>query len=958
MPGFGSGPFGDEPFGEFDWARRVLYYYAPVIYRNQDVDRLFELYARGQSAPFTDLRRKIRDFFDLRDPRAVRTEFDQTQLLLLGAVQVVREPVQQSGLRGSVSAVGAFVTERGRFGFGDIGKELTVRRSTIAANNRSVVITSIVDSTTVLTNPPLLTDAGPLRWEVRPVSTSPVNETIVEVVSGDVTEVAPGWILTDGLTEFVVSARTQFYDVSDDRKLLTEKEGEDGLINSSGRFVSATADFQQSDVGKRITLAGSTALPPTTGSSNTGKFTIVERYSSTEVLLDSVSLFEDLGPLEWAVLRRPQLVLEGASVLRGVVEQEGEDLTVNTPTSSFESLSAEFSSADVGKLVTVYADNDVNNGIVFEVAEVLSRTQINVLPSPSASGATYRYELRASTSKGDTRQVEVRAPSLIRFLAQDFGIEADNREEEEFQRRWVESVSNWIGLKGTVEGYQYLAELTGYDPTTVTPLYRVSQEIYEAVDAAGGVTHAIGEGPLGTDGSLDVVSSLVHFSTPTGSFSSADIGRSIEISGTSGTTNDGLYTVDEIVSPTEVAFRPVDTMTGASDGNNGSIVWRVVRLYSEEAPTIPVHDEINADRMEYLKTSSVFTIDKYCWEQSPSPWSTLVGFGADGLIEINSVDPSSSSAFPQTYTIRGQGDFDVVAGLGEGRWKLTSFGTEYFLETVPRVPLRAEDVPIVFDTSTTPFEVTGALGVFSSVTAGDILEVTGDDPAIPDVLPGQLLNGWRVGSVSGDGSTLTLDASYTLASTSLVSDTYNCLGDVIEVFNDGTAHSGVDGSLTSSGPARLTIASVGFDPTFDNGKRALVFQSGSGNNQRFILDTYVSGTEFDLDATDTPVTPDANNGSLTWALVEFEFTVVATSPPSTGVATIEYLCPEILNCDYCKSNRVLIETSTPYALEGGVERLRDRIRQVTPKHVEVVEAYGVRPLATLTLSASGSSSFP
>jgi len=979
MPGYGSGPFGGEPFGEFNWARRVLFDLAPVLYREEDVDDLFLKYADSQGEVFTDLRRQIRNFFELREARAVRTQFDETGLLLLGAIQLIKEPVEQTGIRGSVTGVSVFQTERGRFTFADVGKELTVTNSTLADNNTSVVITSVVDSTSVLTNPPLVVDAGPLRWEVRPVSASLTNETIVEVVSGDVEPIGPGWILSDGSTEFEVTERKQFFNIEDERKLQTEREGQDGAINASLRLTSPTAAFQRRDVGKRITVSGSTALKPAVDSSNEGKFTIVELISATEVVLDSPFLFQEVGPLTWAILRRPQLTLSGTSTLRGAVEQSGEDMTTIVGP-LLQALSGAFSSADIGKLVTVYAENDINNGVIFEVTGAPTANQLEVTPNPTLTGSTYRYELRAATTEGDTRQVSVRAPGLLRWLAQDFGIEIDVREEEEFQRRWVESVSRWIGLKGTVKGYQYLAALTGYSPTTVEPLYRVTLELYQAVLTAGGTAYAVGEGLPGADGSLNLVSGRVRFSSPTAAFTAAHVGRAVETTGTGAGTNDGFRVIDLVIDAHTIAFRPVDTMGGTADANNGAIVWRLVRFYSVEAPLIPVYDEINADRMEYLKTSAVFTVDKYCWEQSPSPWSTLIGFGADGLIEITGVTPTAASAFPTTYTLRGQGDFDVVTGLGVGRWKLTNFGTEYFLETVPKFPLirsgaiidptganlpagtELEDVDAFeIDTSVAPFTVTATdgLGTFGNVRPGDIFVVTGESVRVPPgALPAKLLDGWRVASVAPDGSSFELDASYTLASTGLPSFIRNVKGTVIEVFNDGTAHSGVDGSLTGAAPARLTIGSVGFDPFADDGKRALVFQSGSGNNGTVILDTYVSGTDFDLDPTDTPTTPDANNAALTWALVEFEFQVVATTPPSTGVSTIEYICAEVLSCDFCKSHRIRIETTTPYVLEGGIERLRDRIGQTTPEHVEVVEAYGVRPLATLAFSASGSSTFP
>jgi hypothetical protein len=940
MPGFGSGPFGGGAFGEFSWARQVLFETAPEVYRTADVDQLFELYARAQGEVFDDLRRKIRDFGDLRDPRLVRSAFDETTTILLGQIQLVKGPVEQRGIRAQVLATSVIQTERGRFTFADVGKELTVSESSLKDNNREVVITSIVSPTEVLTNPPLTLDAGPLRWEVRELQASTTNETIVEVVAGDVEPIAPGWILTDGFAEFEVLARKQFFSASDERKLLTNREGSDGVISSTPTFNSLTATFEQKDVGRRITISGSTALAPSSQFNNNDKFEIVEVLSPTEVVLDSPFIFQDPGPLDWAMLRRSRLTLSGSSTLRGVVEQVGEDMT--TTGTGFTAPSGEFTDADEGKLLTVYADSDVNNGIIFEVDSVTSANEVVTVPVPTGTASTYRYELRTETEVGDLRQVEVRAPSLLRFLARDFGIETDNREDEEFQRRWVDSVSRWIDLKGTEDGYKYLAQLTGYD-ATCSALYRVSQEIYLSVLASGGTTYKVGEGVAGSfglDGSLNVVGGRVRFSSPTATFAATDIGKTIDVSNTSGTTNDGLRTIETVISPTEVEFRVSDGMTGASDANNGTIVWLVVRLYAEEAPLLPVYDEINSDRMTYLKGASVFKVDKYCWEQLPSPWSTLIGFGADGVIVITSVTPSTPSAFPQVVSITGRGDFDVVTGLGIGKWKLTNFGTDHFLETVPRLRRSAEEVPATFDATGGPYTIVGASGDFDNVTAGD-LAVTSSDAqttGFTDV--------WRVASATSD--TLTLDASYGALA---------AVTDAVQVYVLLTSNDGVDGSLTGAGPVNFGSPTAGFSPFFDEGRRLIIGQSGLSNGfvnaGAYRLDSYVSGVSYDLDGQDTPTTPDTNNGSLTWGLVEFEFTVIATTPPSTGVSTIEYICPELLTCDYCKSHRIRIEATTPFTLEGGVERLRDRIQQGTPKHVEVIEAYGASPLATLAFTASG-----
>lgn len=856
MPGFGGGPLGGDPAGQFNWTRKVLYELAPEIYRTADLEQeeFFRRYAEAQGASFDLLRAKIGAFADLRDPRRVRTQYDKITTLRLGPVEVRKGPVEQRGLRGTVTALREFSTGRGRFSTQDIGKELTVSRSAIADNNRTVLITNIVSSSVVLTNPQLFTDAGPLRWELRELEESEVRETLVEVYDGDVSSIAPGWILSDGFADFTVTERRQFKPASAEKKLLTLREGLDGLITTALRFTSPTIALTSRDVGRRLSIAGAE------NSDNNGRFGIVDVLSSTECILDSLDLVPELtGELVWALYRTAELTLEGTSTLKGAVEQQGEDgdITASGPPSVFESASANFQTEDEGKLLTLHSPSNVDNA-TYEVLAVNSASELEL---DGTIGVTtgFHWELRDATDVGDETQVTVRAPSLIRFLAQDFGVEIDDRDEEEWQRRWVESVSRWIGLKGHPDVYEFLAALTGFTAQAFG-LYRVNQETFLAVEAAGGAVHKAAdgdEGRSGVDGSLNVVSGNVRFSSPSAAFVGTDVGRVIEVFGSGGGgANDGLRTIAEVIDANTVRFRGVDAMTGSSDPNNGALEWLILALYTEQAPTLPVHDEINSDRMSYLKTTAVFTVDKYCWEQNPSPWSTLLGPGnaGDGRIFVTAVTPSGSAPFPTVYTVTGRGDFDVAVGLGVGFWRLTdSSAVEFILESVP-----------------------------------------------------------TLGPIEQGGS---------------------------------------NGLLTLSGPSRFTSASATFTAA-DEGKRLVITGSGSSNNRTFIIDTFIDANNVDLDTTDTPTTPDANNGSLGWSVRSLIFTVEATSPPAVGAASLDYLCAENTTCNYCRARQVLVEASTPYLLEAGFERLRGRLAQGKPAHVEIIESFGLELSASLSLTAT------
>ena len=76
------------------------------------------------------------------------------------------------------------------------------------------------------------------------------------------------------------------------------------------------------------------------------------------------------------------------------------------------------------------------------------------------------------------------------------------------------------------------------------------------------------------------------------------------------------------------------------------------------------------------------------------------------------------------------------------------------------------------------------------------------------------------------------------------------------------------------------------------------------------------------------------------------------TPPSIGSATLTYVCAEILSCDFCKSNKVLLVAQASEDTEGQVYRLRDRLEEVTPAHVEIVESYGVIATASAVVSVT------
>lgn len=885
MPGFGKGPFGGDPFGDWDWARRALYQYIPEFYRENDPDGALLAYTSGTAESFTALRRKIRDIGNLRDPLAVRTQYDAVSLLTLGRRVVDRGLVEQRGVQASVDAGRALVTQRGRFTFEDVGKEIIVDGSAVSGNNRTVLVASVVDATTLLTDPPLSVDAGPLFWELRGIAAEDSSTIRIEVRGGDTSSVVPGWFLNDGSADFYILQRSQFQLASNERKLLTLREGTDGSVGTTGNLLSITGAFTQRDVGRRVSIAGSAHWQ------NEGLFGIIEVLSATEAVLDgSVSLLEEPGAgLHWAIRRWGEICVQGPAVPRGVVEQEGTSLTVASSfVGSAEVLTSvgQFSAEDIGKYITLRAAGSANSGI-YPITAVSDSLQVTVDTGDALllSGATaFFWELRGDTAVGSRVQVEARAQSLIVPLAIDYGISIDTRESEEYQRRWVASVAAWLGTKGTEGGYAYIGELTGYS-LTASPMYKISTGVAAEIQSAIVFAEAINGGgsppdppyfvpdpPMivgdamvgksGVDGTITLVGTDYVFTSPTMLLDLvSDLGRVIH---TSSVDNTGSWGILEAVSSGMAIIEPVDD---ATDSENGTIVWMVATLYTDLPPTRPVYDEISNDRAlgetQAYAGAKTFGPDRFCWDDE-----LLLKFGGSKGSAIAGVSPTVSSPFPITYDVYGTGGgWDTAVGVGIGKWAIITPDAKHYMQTVP--------------------------------TYVDTLSISGVETVLPK------------------GTTGTLD--------------------VVGAFD-----------FTFSDP------SANFHSYNSGGFRLRVTGSAGGNDGIYDIADIDSSTQLALCQLCEPATDnDANNGALLWEILAVHTTVMATSPPEAGPSTIAYECPELLTCDYCKTNKVLLAGTTDDPTEGMLDRLRSRLEGSTPVHVETVESLAISTTATLELGAAG-----
>lgn len=959
MPGFGNSSFGFGSFGEWKWSRRVLFETIPEIYKQLDLENgsLLESFTKGLQPSFDTLRRRIRDFIEIRDPYLVRTQYDDVRSLRLGPVIRSKGKIEQIGIVASVDAIQQFTAPTARFNASSVGKDLVVSGSVFPQNNRKVSIIRVLAPTVALTDPPLAIDAGPLRWELRTKVSNSTDKITVEVRSGDVSDIVPSWLLFDGFSDFTVVARRQFKALVDENQLLTEQEGSDGLIDALTRFQSATVALTQNDVGKHITLVGSNT------SVNDGRYEItkVVEVSPGDVRAEidaNPFLAEDTG-ITWAILPYSELDLLGTVVPRGVVEQEGTDLSIissGVSDATVTSAVAFFSIDDVGKQLLIRGSIAVtSNDGVYQISAVSTPNSISIVQRSRTlllveATASLTWELRTSTLVGDLTEVDVRASSMIVNLTLDSGIEIDTQESENRQRSWARNVSRWVDQKGIASSYSTVGAISGFDVTTLH-LFRVTAAVFSLIPAND--AYEIGEasaGRSGNDGTLQLVLSRIQLITATAAFVSTDVSRAIRITGATISGNNKLYTIDNVVNSTTIEFVVSDTVT-LPDASNGVLRWAVVRLYTTLPPLRPNFDEVNSDLLEAIVEDAsnkflTFRADKYCWEDDFDATARInvlsVSTPSPGVRRISVVGTIGFPSAPLVIDLIGHWEFVSLVTNGTGSGDVLS-------GTAPNILL--SDSSASFDAALVGqwVEIVGATspsnnGLFL------VTEVSSSSTII-------LFNGSGVAESFPGTYQIFREISYFVETvptlTGGISDiTVAGVGDSIAVVGIG-----VDVRITDAA-ALFTFSVVG-------NYLHIAGATSPANNGVFLIKAFISTSIIEYE--NSSAVAEAYAGAWSIGLGVYSFDVsTATAVSSPGPGLLRYLCVEQPSCDYCGSNKVLavIEASESLLSEGNVqverlfERVVARLEEVTPIHVEVISHFRSSVSASLTLSASVEKTFP
>jgi hypothetical protein len=664
---FGHSPFGVAPFGEVTFVDAI-----PSYYRDGDVGgRLAKLQA-AKAGVMDRAFQKVERVLELRDPELARTAEDTRRSIRLGRVVQPEGEVLRRGVDGAVFTGGEFESAAAGFTRSDRGALLRL----VTGSRETARIMAVLSETTVLLSPPPRADAGPLRWEL--LATPELDGVMLEVPD-DVSDLAEGWTLSDGSRPYTIRGRWEYPRLQGPHAL---QLGEGTL--TSALLTAPTASFGVQDVG---------ALVHVSYGEDKGvllRVTYVQSATAVGVKVARTGLDPEDGAVAWFLRPTPRVFLEGGVAPYGAVTSSGVDASVLVPgtTATVQMLSARFTDADVGRWLTVSppvgATQPPWEARILSVVGPTAVTLASTVFLPA--WASVPWELRdAPTAVPESPLVTVNAPDLLTLLARDASLELDTREEVWRRRYYLTSQPTWSGQKGTAEGYEWMAEVTGQN-ATVQPLYRVRGSYLDLIPTAALIeVRATDAGLFGAAGVLSVLSGRLRLTDPDAAFTPTMVGQSIHVLSAVAAANERFFTIARVVSSTTVEFRP-----GEHGFAETGVAWALAETFTTLPPSRVRFDEVDGDVVESVRDPApppnTFWADGFAWQ---------TGFGTAMPVSVTLVTPAGE--YRWTLEATGAG---LQAVSAVGWWKLIDgAGVEHWLETVPNggptytFEVRAKEAP-------------------------------------------------------------------------------------------------------------------------------------------------------------------------------------------------------------------------------------------------------------------------
>lgn len=921
MSGFGEGPFGSGSFGEWPWSLFTLVQGVPDVYREQD-----DLAGAGALAALLEglvpsldgLRRKIRDYDDLRDPLKVPIDTDFTVDVIVirtdnqgdgtSIVYLSQGPDADKfdGLRPGMTLTDLTglqfnITEIAKSALPADVVDPPIDPATGQPTGRHIVVSNIGQSSTELipfTSSIFVTNETPSAvGAVGSLTAIPAASfvdgetfTLNDGVHSNVVfefDTVPNGV-TPGRTSVNISSATTDVDVANVMVTAINGVSSLNLVATNGDGTLAVVTIRNFGVGaagngslwsETVANAGFVLVQPSGGSAGAFPLDPVgvnDGVSLPPYVFNLRGSF--LGGLDIAPNRIVINWTEGGVTKSGFFTSTGlpgGDLA-DTATVNFSSSGPSLAAGQI-KL-----RND--SGAVIDV-ESIRVTYTNVEAVPTADAV-------------------INAQNILAFLSGDYGIGLDRNDPEFLQRSYVNNAFKIWDIKGTELGYFVLGQYAGYF-VSAQALYAISSAIASSLPS-----QSVFEFPAGLPaaGSIFAISKINLID---GETFTLDDGIHPQKTFEFDTVPDGIVG-SNIAVDVSAAVTAIDVATAIVSAIN-SVGGALDLNASNDGGASSIVAIANGANGAFGNVTS---------------WTDTV---ADTGFVINEPTGGVDSDFFTTIN-PGRGLFDEIA-----------------LDAIP--------LDLLCSDSTYP-------QVVQSVVATNVVvsSLEGSDKrSLVTVTTTDMDQSFDTDGVFTDFSGATYDI---LNFTRINSTTYTF--EVVEfvepVVGAGTVTWQV---LRFVAPNAIGIVGLGTD-VIDLGIQYNGFTGHRYRITKTFTDPILSGIGNWAFIDNAGVISYIESFQLVTGST-YQFEIISAQPPATGTANIFYNCEIVTTCDFCRASSIFVKISPsailsyPSALAGdALDRLVIRLQQMIPGHVRIAAfildqgpAVATWSITASTLSTSG-----
>jgi hypothetical protein len=898
VPGFGGGPFGSGAFGEWPWSLFTVIGGIPGVYRDQDQlagAGTLQALLEGLVPSLDGLRRKIRDYDQLRDPlqAPIDTDFQVP-------VIVIRTDDQGDGTSIVFLSEGPDGDKFQGVRPGMVLIDLAANRFTIASVHSSALPDDVDDppidpATGELTGRHVIVDnIGQSSTELIPFTSSTLvaDENPVPVMATGTITAVPFASIIDGqtftLNDGVHPAVVFEFDTVPDGVVLGNIQVDiSGLATAVG-VASAMVEAINTAPNLNLTADNGLGTLATVTIQNFGAGTAGNFPTSTwsDTVVDAgFVITQPTGGAAGAFPLDPLGFDDGLSLAPYVFNTNGSyvgglaiapNRVTITWTEGGLAKTGFFTAAGLpgGDLADTSTISRSSSGPTLAAGQIIIYNDSGAAIDADSIKVTY-----TKTPLVQTEDAEIRAQNILAFLSGDYGIKLDRNDPEFLQRSYVNNSFKIWDIKGTELGYDVLGQYAGYF-VSARPLYSISASVASSLppeyvfefpegDPAVGSIDAISPGDL-IDGETFTLDDGVNppvtfeFDIPPNGV----IGGNVAVDISAATT--ALDVADAMVAAINGVVG-LD-LTATNDGGTSTTVT-ITNAENGEFGNVNTWIDTVADA-GFVITQPTGGIDSDLFT-TINPGRGLFDEIALDAIPLDTL--CSDSAYPQTTQAVNATTVTFLRNEGSNKRARVTVTTAAMYES--------------FNTD----------GVFTDLNATefDVLEFTRVNATTYTFETSQFLLP-VVGAGTVDWNVFKFEAPNTVTIVGLGTD----------VVDLGIQYSGYTGR-------RYRITKTFTDP---------VVLSGIGNWAFIDSDGVISYIEkFEL-----------VSGNI------YQFEIVSATVPATGPANIFYFCEIVTSCDFCRASSILIRISPsailsfPESLEGdALGRLVIRLQQMIPGHVRI-----------------------